>query len=200
MIFFKRKNIARFEKVSYEEFEKRFMKLYLSETEDAEIKPDIVESDGSFYADALYNHYDQIKTPTRSTPGSAGYDFMIPFDFALKKGEVITIPTGIKVYIKNGWTLKMYPRSSYGNMGIKIETTVPIIDEDYYNNSKTEGEIMLKITNENKFGRTLNFHAGDKFVQGTFDIYGLAEEEPPKKKRDGGFGSTGSIFGSQIYK
>lgn len=45
--------------------------------------------------------YNKFKLPNRSTKNSAGYDFFSLFDFSLKPGEIMKIPTGIKVNMEN---------------------------------------------------------------------------------------------------
>jgi len=187
---FKRKKIARFEKVSYNEFKNKILDIYNNEF--VGTRPKFIY-ESNIHTDILSNikkAYDYLILPARQTAGSAGYDFVAPYDIILRYMDSIIIPTGIKVYMKNNWILKIYPRSSFGNNGLKIENTVPIIDSDYYNNSKTEGNIMIKITNENKSRELLYIKEGERFVQGIFVEYGLAEEETPKRKRIGGTGST----------
>ena len=51
----------------------------------------------------LSEAYNDISLPKRATIGSAGYDFFSPVDFTLARGEEITIPTGIRSEIKNGY-------------------------------------------------------------------------------------------------
>ena len=94
--------------------------------------------------------YEIIKLPKRATKGSAGYDFYAPFDFTLKPGETIKIPTGIRCKMEEGWVLKIYPRSGLGfKYRLQLNNTVGIIDSDYYY-SDNEGHIMIKITTATK--------------------------------------------------
>ena len=58
--------------------------------------------------------YEKIRLPRRATVGSAGYDFFAPETFSLVPHETILIPTGIRVEIKEGWVLQLYPRSGLG--------------------------------------------------------------------------------------
>ena len=74
---YKTKGIAKFEKVSFEQFKKDF----------SDISQDI---------DEIKRIYDNIKLPKRATVGSAGYDFYSPIDFRLIQNRTIKIPTGIK--------------------------------------------------------------------------------------------------------
>ena len=111
------KKIAKFEKVSYNQFKNDFMDSFpqYNEKEVEEI-------------------YHSIQLPKRATKGSAGYDFYSPIDFELNPGQTIKIPTGIRVRIENGWVLGLYPRSGLGfKYRLQLNNTVGIIDSDYYN-------------------------------------------------------------------
>lgn len=70
-----------------------------------------------------------IRKPKRATRYSAGYDFFAPYDLHLEPGESITVPTGIRAYMKNDEVLEIYPRSGLGfKYGIRLSNTVGIID------------------------------------------------------------------------
>lgn len=134
--------------------------------------------------------YESIKLPKRATKGSAGYDFYAPFDFELKPGETIKLPTGIRAHINEGWVLKLYPRSGLGfKYRLQLNNTVGIIDSDYYD-SDNEGHIFIKLTNDSNEGRTLSVKAGEGFCQGIFIEYGITEDDDVSDIRNGGFGST----------
>lgn len=163
--------IAKFEKVSYEQFLKDMKKniLWINEEEIKEI-------------------YDSIELPTRATEGSAGYDFKMPFPMTISGGNSYIIPTGIKCKMFPAWVLNIYPRSGLGfKYGMKLENTVGIIDSDYYN-SDNEGHIMIKV----KCNDCINVKlvAGQGFVQGIFTEYGITQDDDVYAKRNGGFGST----------
>ena len=167
------KKIAKFEKVSYNQFKNDFMDSFpqYNEKEVEEI-------------------YRSIQLPKRATKGSAGYDFYSPIDFELKPRQTIKIPTGIRVRIENGWVLGLYPRSGLGfKYRLQLNNTVGIIDSDYYN-ALNEGHIMIKITNDSNEGKALDIKAGEGFAQGIFMQYGIVEDDDAKDIRVGGFGST----------
>lgn len=167
------KTIAKFEKVSFEQFKKDIKSTNLSYTED-EIK-DI---------------YDKIQLPKRATKGSAGYDFKMPAPITMEKGVAYTIPTGIRCFIQDGWVLQMHPRSGLGfKKGFKLLNTTGIIDSDYYN-SNNEGHIMAKVSYG--YGEPLlTLEQGDGFLQGVFIEYGITVDDNAEGERNGGFGSTG---------
>ena len=136
--------------------------------------------------------YENIKLPKRATKGSAGYDFYAPFDFTLKPGETIKIPTGIRCKMENGWVLKIYPRSGLGfKYRLQLNNTVGIIDSDYYY-SDNEGHIMIKVTNDSNENKTVEVKKGQGFAQGIFVEFGITYDDDTTDERNGGFGSTTS--------
>ncbi|MGN0529153.1 MAG: deoxyuridine 5'-triphosphate nucleotidohydrolase [Eubacterium sp.] len=164
--------IAKFEKVSFEQFEKDWKKNF-PESEDVK---------------AIY---DAIKLPMRATTGSAGYDFYAPADITVEKGKSTLIPTGIRAKISDGWVLSIFPRSGLGfKHRIQLDNTVGIIDADYYNSSN-EGHIMVKLScDAHDEGHSVTVSAGDGFSQGIFFPFGITEDDSADGVRDGGFGST----------
>lgn len=135
---------------------------------------------------------EEYKLPTRSTKGSAGYDFFSPTDFTLKPGETIKIATGIKAKMEDNWVLLVFPRSGHGfKYRVQLDNTVGVIDSDYYNNKDNEGEIFVKLTNDGKEGKVLEVKKGTAFCQGIFLEYGLTVEDSSDALREGGLGSTG---------
>lgn len=187
--------IAKFEKVSFEQFKKDWEDCY-SEFQrngnNTEIK-DI---------------YDHIQLPKRATTGSAGYDFFLPSNltiypngaqivnensFKILTGD-IKIPTGIRCWIEEGWVLQIYPRSSLGfKYGVHLANTVGIIDSDYYN-SDDEGHIFVKFINDSSIRKPILMKAGQAFCQGVFTPYGVTYDDNVVGKRNGGFGSTNQQY------
>ncbi len=134
--------------------------------------------------------YTKLKLPKRATKGSAGYDFYAPFDFSLKPGETIKIPTGIRAMMNEGYVLMLFPRSSLGfKYRLQLNNTVGIIDSDYYY-SDNEGHIFIKITNDSNEGKTVEIKAGEAFAQGIFLQFGVTIDDDTTEVRNGGFGST----------
>ena len=166
------KRIAEFEKVSFEQFNADWHAEF----------PALCD---------IRDIYDNIKLPRRATKGSAGYDFCTPEAFTIRPGESVKIPTGIRAKIDDGWVLKLYPRSGLGfKFRLQLNNTVGIIDSDYYN-SKNEGHIMVRITNDTNEDKTIELHRGDGFCQGILVEYGITYSDDADGERDGGFGSTG---------
>lgn len=133
--------------------------------------------------------YDDIILPKRATIGSAGYDFVCPFDLVIKKGELKKVPTGIRCYIENNYVLNIYPRSSFGiKYQLFLANTVGIIDSDYYY-AENQGHIIIPIVNYGDYDIVIK--KGERFVQGVFLKYYKVREDDISIKRNGGFGSTG---------
>ena len=166
------KRIAKFEKVSFEQFKKDYLDCFPASIEDVK------------------EIYDAIQLPKRATAGSAGHDYFAPVDIVLKPSETIKIPTGIRCRMEEGWVLMNYPRSGLGfKYRLQLNNTVGIIDSDYYGSSN-EGHIMSRITNDSNEGKTVEIKKGTGFMQGIFVQYGICEDDDVDALRDGGFGST----------
>ena len=161
--------IAQFHKVSFEEFKKSY---------ERETETRVVEI------------YDKISLPKRATSKSAGYDFYAPVDVTMKPGEIVKIPTGIRVEMEEGWVLKCYPRSGLGfKYRLQLNNTVGIIDSDYFY-SDNEGHIFIKMTNDSNEGKVVDVQAGQGIAQGIFMTYGITADDDATETRNGGFGST----------
>lgn len=164
------KRIARFEKVSFNQFQSGF--------------------EGEFNLEEIKEMYDNLQLPKRATKGSAGYDFFAPFDITLEPGQTIKVPTGIRASMEDGWVLKLYPRSGLGfKFRLQLNNTVGIIDSDYYHSSN-EGHIFAKITNDTNENRVVSIKKNTGFIQGIFLEYGITYDDMVEEVRDGGFGST----------
>ncbi len=164
--------IAQFEKVSFAQFEKDWLKAF----------PD---------TENVRTIYDEIKMPKRATAGSAGYDFYAPAAVTAVKGKSVLIPTGIRARIEEGWVLSLYPRSGLGfKHRLQLDNTVGIIDADYYG-ADNEGHIMIKVScDAHDNGHAVTLNKGDGFAQGIFLPFGITLDDTADEKRTGGFGST----------
>ena len=77
--------------------------------------------------------------PMKVTPGSAGYDFWLSCDIALRTKTITRVATGVKVIIPTGYVGVIHSKSGLAMEGIIAVTGV--IDEDY------QGEIRLLMYN-----------------------------------------------------
>ena len=163
--------VAKFEKVSFEQF-----------------KIDCIDKLGN--VQDMNGVYNDIIFPKRATVGSAGYDFFAPVDITLAPNETITVPTGIRAKINEGYVLLIFPRSGLGfKYRLQLDNTIGVIDADYYG-AKNEGHIMIKITNDTKENRTLTIPKGTGFAQGIFMPFGITVDDNTSNIREGGMGST----------
>ena len=165
--------VAKFEKVSYEQFKEDWLKQQPSYTEES-----------------IQKIYKDIKLPKRATVGSAGYDFFVPTGVAIEAGAELLIPTGIRVKMDPGYVLMLFPRSSLGfKYRLQLDNTVGIIDSDYYN-AENEGHIMCKLINDSREDKMLEIEAHKGFVQGIFIPFAITDDDEVNEERVGGFGST----------
>ncbi len=168
------KRVAKFHKVSYEQFKKDFLKVFNYE------EPEIKEV------------YESIKLPVRATSRSAGYDFFMPVSVLLQPNTAIRIPTGIRCEMEGNWVLQLYPRSGLGfRYRLQLDNTVGIIDADYFD-ADNEGHIMAKMRNDSREEEVLLLEKGSGFMQGIFMEFGITVDDATEEKRSGGFGSTGA--------
>ncbi|MGI6117812.1 MAG: dUTP diphosphatase [Bilifractor sp.] len=125
--------------------------------------------------------------PERAHKDDAGIDLRTPERVVIRKGESVSIDTGVHVQIPKGWFGKLESKSGL-NVKSGIVSLGGVIDSGY------TGSIVVKLYN---FGGNYHvFEAGDKIVQMvvqpcfTGDL--IEVDELSKTERgSGGFGSTG---------
>lgn len=165
------KRIAKFEKVSFEQF-----------------KRDVLNTLDFILEDEVQGLYDTITLPVRATKHSAGHDFVSPISFVLSPNKSINIPTGIRCKMDYDYVMLISPRSSLGiKKGLFILNTIPVIDADYYN-AKNEGHIFICIKNNGN--ELLKLEQNESITQAIFVPYGVADDKDVITEREGGIGST----------
>ena len=88
--------------------------------------------------------------------------------------------------------LSIYPRSGLGfKYRFQLDNSVGIIDSDYAR-SDNEGHIFMRMTNDNREGKSLLVPAGTAFAQGIFLPFGITVDDDARGVRNGGLGSTTS--------
>jgi dUTP pyrophosphatase len=166
------KKVAKFHKVSFEQFKSDFEKVF------------------SYSEEETKKVYEEIILPKRATNKSAGYDFFMPVTVLLKPEVAIRIPTGICCEMEESWVLQLYPRSGLGfKFRLQLDNTVGIIDADYFE-SDNEGHIMAKMRNDSRKKDVILLEQGMGFMQGIFIEYGITSDDQVDVQRNGGFGST----------
>ena len=133
--------------------------------------------------------YDEYNLPRRSTMKSAGYDFFALSDFVIHPGEVMRIPTGVKVFMNDDEAFMLYVRSSMGfKYNVRMTNQVGVIDADYYNNSDNEGHMWFSLQNHGSEDFVVS--KGTAFAQGVFTKYLVIDDDNVIGTRVGGIGST----------
>lgn len=165
---------AIFEKVSFEQFMKDWVKVFPDDTESTK------------YVRKVYN---RIKLPMRSTCKSAGYDFFIPENISFVEGVELLIPTGIRLTnMADDEVLLIYPRSGLGTKYRFVLTNhTAIIDADYAD-SDNEGHILIKMVNDGQDEFAL--YNGKAFCQGIITKFCVTADDSANEVRNGGFGSS----------
>ena len=142
-----------------------------------------------FAKDVSEGDYDGILLPVRKTKRSAGYDFISFLDITIKPGEVVKMPTGIKIMLEDDEFLGIFVRSSMGfKYNVRMCNQVGIIDSDYYNNIDNEGHIWIKLQNHGDSDYVIK--KGDAFAQGIIMKYLVCDDDNSFGDRVGGIGST----------
>ena len=120
--------------------------------------------------------YDSFELPKRSTKKAAGYDFYALYDYKLSPGEIMKIPTGVKVSMEQDEVLFLIDRSSMGfKWNVRMCNQVGVIDADYYNNSDNEGHMWIRIQNEGDKDYVVK--KGQAMIQGVFLKYLTVDDE-----------------------
>jgi dUTP pyrophosphatase len=122
-------------------------------------------------------HQDQVST-----------DEIAAADHVLKP---YLVPTGIKAYMQPGEYLQLANRSSNPlKHGLVLPNGVGVVDADYYNNPKNEGEIFFQLVNCSTHDIVIK--KGERLGQGIFMPYLQADQDNGgNAERTGGFGSSG---------
>lgn len=131
----------------------------------------------------------ETKLPTKGSKNSAGYDLYSKEEIILQPGESHIFWTDIKSYMVNDEVLKIYIRSSLGiKKDLILKNQVGIIDSDYFDNLKNEGNIGVCLKNNGT--KEQKIEIGDRIAQGIFSNILLADNIESEEERKGGIGST----------
>lgn len=131
-----------------------------------------------------------VKLPFRQSAGSAGYDVTAFLDEEVKiaRGEIIAIPTGLKVELPPEYMLSVRPRSGLAlKHGITCINSPGTIDSDF------RGEIKILLINAGPEDYVI--HPGERIAQFILEpVLSIEWEESDlseTSRGEGGFGSTG---------
>lgn len=126
--------------------------------------------------------------PVKATVGAAGYDLKALCGMTLPVGEIVKVPTGVRLRIPPGYEAQARSRSGLAARGIIVVNSPGTIDSDY------RGEVCVLMQSTK---RTHEIKAGDRIAQLVFhqipEVYFEIVEglETDTVRGIGGFGSTG---------
>lgn len=131
------------------------------------------------------------KLPIYGTEFSAGLDLFCSNkeNIIINPGDTVSIPTGLKLEIPNGYFGAIYPRSSTGiKKNLMLANTMGVIDSDY------RGEIKLFFYNYGKEKQIIK--PNDRLAQLIIQPYKKMAVQKvdflsESTRGEGGFGSTG---------
>jgi len=152
-------------------------------------KVDYVETGNRGFQIITEYKYKNVHIPERHTEHSAGYDIESAVTIEIEPNKIVTIPTGIKVFMEDDEVFNIYIRSSLAlKKGLVLTNAVGIIDSDYYNNLDNEGHIQISLCNIGT--EAYHLEKGERVAQGIFLKYLTTNDDIPKGERTGGIGST----------
>ena len=130
--------------------------------------------------------YNEFELPNREMMFSAGYDFHALFDFILKPGQIMKIPTGVKSTMEDDEFLAIVVRSSQGfSYNVRLINQFGVVDKDFYDNDTNEGHIWIGLKNEGDKDYIVS--KGDGFAQGIFMKYLLTDDDSRVLKKVRGY-------------
>ena len=141
-----------------------------------------------------------VKLPEYKTSGASGMDLMafIKNPINIKSKTSCLVPTGITIAFSKEYEIQIRPRSGLAvKKNISVLNTPGTIDSDY------RGEIKVILFNHGKEDFAIN--NGDRIAQMVLvPILKMEFEEvdslPDTVRGQGGFGSTGKKWDSEIMK
>ena len=128
--------------------------------------------------------------PAYETLGSAGMDIRADKTMHVGPGDVVAIPTGIRLGIPEGWEMQVRSRSGLAlKHGLVVMNSPGTIDSDY------RGEVMVLLYNSRDEGYTV--WAGDRIAQMVLAPVHRVNWVPTEmldqtERGEGGLGSTGN--------
>lgn len=128
------------------------------------------------------------KLPLRGHKGDAGMDLFSSMAYALQKGEIYAVPTGIKVEIPMGYVGLIWDKSGVSLKG--VHRLAGVVDAGY------RGEIKVVMVNlgRDPFIIDKGMKIAQLLVQPVVEVEVEEVEDLEDSSRgEGGFGSTGKF-------
>ncbi len=132
-----------------------------------------------------------LPLPSYMTEGSAGMDLYanVHNDVCIIPGEIIAVPTGIKISLPVDFEAQIRPRSGLAfKHGISMINSIGTIDADF------RGEVKVLLINHGKQPFTVS--RGDRIAQMIINRierikWDIVQQLDETKRGEGGFGHTG---------
>jgi dUTP pyrophosphatase len=133
--------------------------------------------------------------PSYAHPRDAGADLACSSEVVLGPGERVTVPTGVRIALPEGYAAFVHPRSGLAaHHGVTVLNAPGTVDAGY------RGELRVTLLNTDRETPVV-LHRGDRIAQLVVQRVEQAafvpvEELPPSARGSGGFGSTGGLRGA----
>jgi dUTP pyrophosphatase len=131
-----------------------------------------------------------VPVPTYAHPGDAGADVTTRVDVEIAPGQRVTVPTGLRIALPDGYVALVHPRSGLAaKHGVTIVNAPGTVDAGY------RGEISVTLLNTDPT-TTVRLARGDRIAQLVIQkveraTFVTVASLPGTHRGDGGFGSTG---------
>lgn len=133
---------------------------------------------------------EDLPLPHYAHPGDAGADLVTRVDVTLAPGERVTVPTGVRIALPDGYAAFVHPRSGLARRhGLTVVNAPGTVDAGY------RGEIEVTLLNTDAT-EPLTLRRGDRVAQLVVQRverarFVRAERLPGSHRGEGGFGSSG---------
>ena len=133
---------------------------------------------------------DDLPLPTYAHPGDAGADLVTRVDVTLAPGERVTVPTGVRIALPDGYAAFVHPRSGLARRhGLTVVNAPGTVDAGY------RGEIEVTLLNTDT-AAPIALSRGDRIAQLVVQRverarFLRAERLPGSHRGASGFGSSG---------
>ncbi len=131
-----------------------------------------------------------VPVPHYAHPGDAGADLTTREAVTIAPGERVTVRTGVKIALPDGYVALVHPRSGLAaKHGVTIVNAPGTVDAGY------RGEICVTLLNTDA-SAPVSLAVGDRIAQLVFQRFERAtfipvDSLPGSHRGEGGFGSTG---------
>lgn len=131
-----------------------------------------------------------VPVPAYAHPGDAGADLTTREAVTIAPGERVTVRTGVKIALPDGYVALVHPRSGLAaKHGVTIVNAPGTVDAGY------RGEISVTLLNTD-LRTPVQLEVGDRIAQLVFQRFERAtfvqvDALPGSHRGEGGFGSTG---------